>query len=161
VGDCGRLKLVEVGKGVKYMFMGEFRHTIDAKGRLIMPAKFREDLGTEFVLTRGMDNCIFGYPLDEWQQLEEKLKKLPLAKKDARAFVRFFYSAAVECVPDKQGRINIPQTLVTHAGLEKDCVLIGVSNRIEIWSQAKWDSFSEEAEENFDEIAENMLDFDF
>lgn len=143
------------------MFMGEFHHTIDTKGRLIMPAKFRESLGAEFVLTRGMDNCIFGYPLSEWEQLEEKLKKLPLAKKDARAFVRFFYSAAVECSPDKQGRVNIPDTLANHAGLEKECVLIGVSNRIEIWSQEKWASFSEEAEENFDDIAENMLDFDF
>jgi len=146
---------------VKYMFMGEFHHTIDTKNRLIVPAKFREALGTEFVLTRGMDNCIFGYPLSEWEQLEEKLKQLPLAKKDARAFVRFFYSAAVQCTPDKQGRIMIPQALSTHASLEKECVLIGVSNRIEIWSQEKWASFSEEAEENFDDIAENMLDFDF
>ncbi len=91
------------------MFMGEFHHTIDTKNRLIVPAKFREALGTEFVLTRGMDNCIFGYPLSEWEQLEEKLKQLPLAKKDARAFVRFFYSAAVQCTPDKQGRIMIPK----------------------------------------------------
>ena len=143
------------------MFMGEFHHTIDTKNRLIVPAKFREALGTEFVLTRGMDNCIFGYPLSEWEQLEEKLKQLPLAKKDARAFVRFFYSAAVQCTPDKQGRIMIPHALSTHASLEKECVLIGVSNRIEIWSQEKWASFSEEAEENFDDIAENMLDFDF
>ncbi|KRM24027.1 hypothetical protein FC90_GL001271 [Latilactobacillus graminis DSM 20719] len=140
--------------------MGEFHHTIDTKGRLIMPAKFRESLGPEFVLTRGMDNCIFGYPLSEWEQLEAKLKKLPLAKKDARAFVRFFYSAAVECSPDKQGRVTIPTTLAKHADLEKDCVLIGVSNRIEIWSQSKWLHFSEEAEANFDDIAENMLDFD-
>lgn len=150
-----------VDKGVKCMFMGEFHHSLDAKGRLIMPAKFREKLGESFVLTRGMDNCIFGYTLEEWHNLEQKLTQLPLAKKQARAFVRSFYSAAVECTPDKQGRINIPQTLANHADLTKECVLIGVSNRIEVWDKARWETFSEEAEENFDDIAEEMLDFDF
>lgn len=143
------------------MFMGEFQHNIDAKGRLIVPAKFREELGEKFVVTRGMDGCLFGYPMSEWEQLEEKLKEMPLAKKDARTFVRFFYSAATECEIDKQGRINIPGTLRTHAHLEKGCVIIGVSNRIEIWDEAKWQEFSNEAEENFDEIAETMIDFGF
>ena len=114
------------------MLMGEFKHNIDAKGRLIMPAKFREDLGEKFIITRGMDGCLFGYPQNEWSALEEKLKQLPLAKKDARAFTRFFYSAATECELDKQGRINIPQTLREHADLEKVCHVIGVSDRIEI-----------------------------
>lgn len=141
------------------MFMGEFQHSIDAKGRLIVPAKFREKLGDTFVVTRGLDGCLFGYPLDEWNKLEEKLNEMPLAKKDARLFVRFFYSAATECEIDKQGRINIPQTLRAHAQLEKSCVIIGVSNRIEIWDEARWQSFTKEAEMSFDDIAESMIDF--
>lgn len=143
------------------MFMGEYQHNIDAKGRLIIPAKLREQLGEKFVVTRGMDGCLFGYPMTEWSLLEEKLKRLPLAKKDARTFVRFLYSAATECEIDKQGRINIPQTLRLHAKLTKSCVIIGVSNRIEIWDEANWKEFSDVAEESFDEIAETMIDFDF
>ena len=132
--------------------MGEFQHSIDSKGRLIIPAKFRDQLGSK---------CLFGYPMDEWRVLEEKLKKLPLNKRDARSFVRFFYSAATESELDKQGRINVPKTLRSHAGLEKKCVIVGVSNRFEIWSEERWNSFTDEAEENFDEIAENMIDFEF
>ena len=111
------------------------------------------------MLTRGLDGCLFGYPMDEWQLLEQKLQQLPLTKKDARAFVRFFYSAATETEFDKQGRINLPQSLLAHAGVEKKCVIVGVSNRFEIWSEERWQDFSDEAEENFDEIAENMIDF--
>lgn len=143
------------------MLIGEFQHNIDAKGRVIVPAKLRDELGEKFIVTRGMDGCLFGYPLSEWAILEEKLKEMPLAKKDARTFVRFFYSAATECEVDKQGRINIPATLRTHAKLEKGCVIIGVSNRIEIWDEERWTAFSTEAEENFDEIAETMIDFGF
>ena len=142
------------------MFMGEYRHTIDAKGRLIVPAKFREQLGDSFVVTRGMDGCLFGYTQEEWNILETKLQKLPLTKKDARAFVRFFYSAATECEIDKQGRINIPKSLRTDAALQKKCLVVGVCNRFEIWSEDRWDAFADEAEENFDDIAENMIDFD-
>ncbi len=141
------------------MLMGEFQHSIDAKGRLIVPAKLREQLGEKFIVTRGLDGCLFGYPLSEWNQLEAKLSEMPLAKKDARTFVRFFYSAATECEIDKQGRINIPTTLREHAKLTKACVIIGVANRIEIWDEEKWHAFSEEAEENFDEIAETMIGF--
>lgn len=141
------------------MFMGEFQHTLDSKGRLIMPAKFREALGAKFVVTRGLDGCLFGYPMDQWEQLEQKLAEMPLAKKDARTFVRFFYSAATECEIDKQGRINLPTSLKTHAKLDKNCVVIGVSNRIEIWDETRWEEFSNVAEESFDEIAENMIDF--
>lgn len=97
------------------MFMGEFQHNIDQKGRIIIPSKFREGLGDRFVITRGLDQCLFAYPMEEWKRLEEKLKKLPLTKKDARAFTRFFFSGAVECEFDKQGRINIPQTLRKYA----------------------------------------------
>lgn len=139
--------------------MGEFQHTIDTKGRLIMPAKLREKLGEKFVVTRGLDGCLFGYPLSEWAVLEAKLNEMPLAKKDARTFVRFFYSAATECELDKQGRINLPISLRNHGNLTKNCVIVGVSNRIEIWDEERWYAFSEEAEENFDEIAESMIDF--
>ncbi|MCA9765830.1 MAG: division/cell wall cluster transcriptional repressor MraZ [Carnobacterium sp.] len=143
------------------MLLGEYKHNIDAKGRLIMPAKFRNDLGVTFILTRGLDGCLFGYPKDEWSILEEKLKQLPLAKKEARAFIRFFYSAAAECELDKQGRINIPQTLREYADLDKACYIIGVSDRVEIWSETKWHVFSTEAEESFDEIVEDMGGFGF
>lgn len=141
------------------MLMGEFQHNIDAKGRIIIPAKLREDLGAKFVITRGLDGCVFGYPLENWEKIQEKLKQLPLAKKEARAFTRFFYSAAAEAEIDKQGRINIPSTLVDYANLEKECLVLGVSDRIEIWSKTKWESVSSEIEEGFEEIAEDMLDF--
>ncbi|WP_057879417.1 MULTISPECIES: division/cell wall cluster transcriptional repressor MraZ [Levilactobacillus] len=141
------------------MFMGEFEHSIDAKGRLIIPAKFRDQLGEQFVVTRGMDGCLFGYPMTEWSALQEKLKALPVNRKDARAFVRFFYSAATECELDKQGRINLPKSLRDHAALAKQCVIVGVANRFEIWSQERWETFSAAAEEDFDDIAENLIDF--
>lgn len=143
------------------MFMGEYQHSVDAKGRLIVPAKFREALGETFVVTRGLDNCLFGYPMDEWRKLEEKLKGLPMTKKDTRAFARFFFSGATEVEIDKQGRINIPTTLITHAHLEKECVVLGVSNRIEIWAKDAWEIYFNESEQSFNEIAENMIGFDF
>ncbi|GGJ86778.1 transcriptional regulator MraZ [Lentibacillus kapialis] len=142
------------------MFMGEYQHNIDTKGRIIVPAKFREDLGDNFVLTRGLDKCLFAYPMDEWKLLEEKLKKLPLTKKDARAFTRFFFSGAIECEVDKQGRINIPQPLRQYAGLDKECVVIGVSNRVEFWANENWEEYFNDSEESFGEIAENLMDFD-
>ena len=140
--------------------MGEFQHNIDAKGRIIVPAKFVKDLVKSFVLTRGLDQCLFAYPMDEWKVLEEKLKKLPLTKKDARRFTRFFFSGAVECEIDKQGRINIPQPLRTYSNLEKECVVIGVSNRVEVWAKEIWEDYFTESEESFAEIAENLMDFD-
>ena len=141
--------------------MGEYQHSVDAKGRLIVPAKFREALGETFVVTRGLDNCLFGYPMNEWRKLEEKLKDLPMTKKDTRAFARFFFSGASEVEIDKQGRINIPSTLITHAHLEKECVVLGVSNRIEIWAKDAWEIYFNESEQSFNEIAENMIGFDF
>lgn len=142
------------------MFMGEYQHTIDTKGRMIIPAKFRDGLGEQFVLTRGLDQCLFGYPMSEWKLIEEKLKALPLTKKDARAFTRFFFSGAVECELDKQGRINIASNLLQYAKLEKECVVIGVSNRIELWNKSIWEQYTEEQEDSFAEIAENMIGFD-
>jgi MraZ protein len=141
------------------MFMGEYHHSIDNKGRMIVPSKFREDLGEMFIITRGLDQCLFGYPLSEWALIEEKLKGLPLTKKDARAFTRFFFSGATESELDKQGRINIPAPLLTYAKLEKECVILGVSNRIEIWSKPIWEDYFTQSEESFVEIAENMIGF--
>lgn len=142
------------------MFMGEFHHTIDDKGRMIIPAKFREELGEAFVVTRGMDKCLFVYPEQEWKQLEDKLKTLPFTKKDARAFTRFFFSGATESELDKQGRVNIPATLRNYALLEKECVVIGVSSRVEIWSKSNWEEYFAASEESFSEIAEGIMDFD-
>ncbi|KRL45417.1 cell division protein MraZ [Companilactobacillus mindensis DSM 14500] len=141
--------------------MGEFHHTLDNKGRIIIPAKFRKSLGESFVITRGMDGCLFGYPMLQWEKLEAQLDKLPLTKKDARAFTRFFYSAAAEVEFDKQGRINLSASLVGFAKLTKNCVIVGVSDRIEIWDEQRWNEFSQEAEDNFEEISEKMTDFDF
>lgn len=157
VGECGTLFSYS---GVSAMFMGEYQHNIDAKGRLIIPAKFREYFLEGFVLTRGLDQCLFGYPIDEWRKLEEKLKKLPVTKKDARAFTRFFFSGATEVEIDKQGRINIPMNLLSYAHVEKECVILGVSNRIEIWAQQSWQNYFTESEVSFNEIAENLIDFD-
>ncbi|MCF2647971.1 division/cell wall cluster transcriptional repressor MraZ [Niallia circulans] len=142
------------------MFMGEYHHNVDAKERIIVPAKFRDNLGETFILTRGLDRCLFGYPLSEWEIIEEKLKQLPLTKKDARAFTRFFFSGATECEIDKQGRINIATPLFQYAQLEKECVILGVSNRIEIWDKQEWGNYFSESEDSFGEIAENMIGFD-
>lgn len=158
--ECGGCGTLISYSGVSNMFMGEYQHSIDAKGRLIIPAKFREHLTEGFVITRGLDNCLFGYPILEWRKLEEKLKQLPVTKKDARAFTRFFFSGATEVEVDKQGRINIPSNLLTHANVQKDCVVLGVSNRIEIWSKESWQNYFAESEESFNDIAENMIDFD-
>jgi len=140
--------------------MGEYHHNIDNKGRLIIPAKFRDALGEEFVITRGLDQCLFGYSMDEWKLIEDKLKTLPLTKKDARAFTRFFFSGATECELDKQGRVNISSPLLTYAKLEKECVILGVSNRIEIWSKQQWEDYFTASEDSFAELAENMVGFD-
>jgi len=141
------------------VFMGEFQHSIDEKGRLTIPAKFREGLGASFVITRGLDQCLFAYPMEEWKQLEEKLKTLPFTKADARAFTRFFFSGATECEWDKQGRVNIPQNLRDHAGMQKECVIIGVSNRVEVWSKERWEDYFSQSEGSFGEIAEKLVDF--
>ena len=136
------------------MFMGEYNHTIDAKGRLIIPSRFRELLGEEFVLTRGLDGCLSIYPRDESVAFEEKLRALPLTNKDARTFSRFFVAGATTCQLDKQGRILVPQTLRQFAGLDKDVVLTGNLNRIEVWSKEKW---SENCNyDDMDSIAESM-----
>ena len=138
------------------MFIGEYQHTIDPKGRIIMPSKFREGLGDRFVVTKGLDECLFVYSVEEWANLEEKLKSLPLTNKDARAFIRFFFSGASECEVDKQGRILIPSNLREFAQLDKEIVVTGVSTRIEIWSKDKWESYNNDSGMDADAIAEKM-----
>lgn len=138
------------------MYMGEYNHTIDAKGRLIIPSKFREALGDEFVVTKGLDGCLFVFDLTEWSAFEEKLKSLPITNKDARQFVRFFLAGAASVEVDKQGRILVPNVLREFAGLSKDTTLIGVGSRIEIWDKARYEGTS--TYEDMEEIAEHMAE---
>lgn len=138
------------------MLIGEYEHSADAKGRLIMPSKLKQDLGESFIVTKGLDSCLFVFSLTEWSNFEEKLKTLPLTNKNARDFVRFFLSGATECELDKQGRFLISANLRQYASLEKDVVIIGVGTRLEIWNKEKWQEYSNEENISADEIAENM-----
>ncbi len=138
------------------MFMGEYNHTIDTKNRLIIPSKFREALGDEFVVTKGLDGCLFVYDNRAWAEFEEKLKNLPLTNKEARTFVRFFLAGAASVEVDKQGRILVPSVLKEFAGINKDVVLVGVASRIEIWSWERWAEAS--ACEDMEGIAEHMAE---
>ncbi len=140
------------------MLMGEYLHTIDAKGRIILPADFRSELGEAFIITKGLDNCLFIYDQQEWAALSAKLKQLPMAKPEARAFVRFFFSGARQLECDKQGRFLVPGTLRSYATLEKDVILIGVSNRVEVWSKAAWEAYNEKIDPVVTEIAETLVD---
>jgi MraZ protein len=140
------------------VLLGEYQHTLDAKGRLILPAKFREELGESVIFTKGLDACLFGYSVSEWSILEEKLKKLPLAKPEARAFARFFFAGAAEIGYDKQGRILLPPVLREHARLEKEVVVIGVSNRIEIWSQDAWNAYNEALAPSVSDLTQELVD---
>ena len=157
--------MVESGEkwGIDKMFIGEYHHTIDEKGRIIIPAKFRDELGSSFIVTRGIESCLFVYPNKNWEQICEKLNSLPFTRKDARVFNRFFMSGATNVELDKQGRINISSPLITHANLKKDCVVIGTGDRLEIWSKEKWEGFYSENSENLSDIAENLftVDMDF
>lgn len=138
------------------MLIGEYEHSIDTKGRLILPAKIKEDLGRKFILTKGLDGCLFGYSTEEWKKFEEKLKGLPLTNKNTRDFVRFFLSGAVEEETDKQGRFLIPNNLRNYAKLDKDAVVVGVGTRIEIWDKASWEKYNSPDNLSVDKIAENM-----
>ena len=138
------------------MLIGEYEHSLDAKGRLIMPAKIREDIGEKFIITKGLDGCLFGFSQTEWTNFEEKLKTLPLTNKNARDFVRFFLSGAIECEIDKQGRFLIAGNLREYAQMEKEVVIIGVGTGIEIWNKEKWKEYNSEENISADEIAENM-----
>jgi MraZ protein len=139
------------------MFIGEYHHTIDEKGRIIVPAKFREELGNNFIVTRGIEDCLFVYSTENWATITNKLNSLPFTHKDARTFNRFFMSGATEVELDKQGRINLPAPLIHYANLVKDCVVIGTGDRLEIWSQESWDGFFDSTKENVSDIAENLF----
>lgn len=143
------------------MLIGEYRHNIDDKGRIIIPAKFREEIGMKFVVTRGLDGCLFVYAMDNWNKIVSKLQTLPFTKKDARTFMRFFLSGATVCEFDKQGRINLSNSLILYAGIQKECTIIGVNDRLEIWASEKLDAIMEENELNFSTIAENLFEGDF
>ena len=140
---------------------GEYEHRLDTKGRLIMPSKLREELGCTFMITKGLDNCLYVYPNDEWQQFADKLNQLPMKNKSARQLKRFFNSGAVKCETDAQGRVIIPQTLRTFANIEKDVVIIGNGEKAEIWNKEAWDEINNEESLNMDEIADKLDELDF
>lgn len=140
------------------MLMGEYHHNIDEKNRLIIPSKFRNELGDKFVITRGLENCLFVYSLVEWENIVNKLRTLPFTKKDSRNFTRFFLSGATECTLDKSGRVSITSPLVKYAGLTNTCVIIGANDRLEIWDEGAWNNFFDTNEENFADIAENLFE---
>ena len=138
------------------MFIGEYSHNLDSKGRIIIPAKFRDELHNNFILTKGFDGCLTIYSLSQWEKLFEEINKLPTTKKATREYVRMLAGNASECVLDNQGRIAIPSYLAKPAGIEKECSIIGVNDHIEIWDKATWENYYLQASENFEEVAENL-----
>ena len=140
------------------MLIGEYHHNIDEKGRLIIPSKFRDEIGKEFIVTRGLDGCLFIYSKGQWEKIVSKLQTLPFTKKDARTFNRFFLSSATVCEFDRQGRINIPSNLINYANIQKECTIIGVNDRLEVWSSDKFDTLIEENLSAIDEVAENLFE---
>lgn len=146
-------------RGSETMLLGEFNHTLDEKSRLTVPSKFRDDLGSTFIVTKGFDTCLSVFSIAEWQNFETKLKSLPLSNENARKFVRYFTAGATECQIDKQGRILIPQNLKEHAGLKKDIVFTGVSTRAEIWDKEKWEKYTSVDNIDLNDIAIHMSEF--
>ena len=140
------------------MLIGEYHHNIDEKGRLIIPSKFRDEIGKEFIVTRGLDGCLFIYSKGQWEKIVTKLQTLPFTKKDARTFNRFFLSSATVCVFDKQGRINIPSNLINYANIQKECTIIGVNDRLEVWASDKFDALIEENTSAIEGVAENLFE---
>lgn len=136
--------------------MGEYHHSIDEKGRIVIPSKIREELGEQFIVTRGLDNCLFIYKINDFKEIIDKYKELPNTK-DARNFMRFFLSGATTITFDKQGRINIPTQLVSFANLIKDCVIIGVNDRLEVWSEENWNNFVDTNEEFYSDLADKLF----
>jgi MraZ protein len=138
------------------VLIGEYEHSLDVKGRLIMPAKLRADIGERFIICKGLDSCLFAFSQSEWSNFEAKLKELPLTNKNARDFVRFFLSGATECELDKQGRFLVVNNLRNYAQIEKEVIIIGVGTRLEIWNKQKWEKYNSSENLSPDEIAENM-----
>lgn len=151
VGEKG-----EIGIAVEQTFMGEYFHSLDEKGRLAVPASFREGLGASFIATRGLDRTLFLFPQTVWREAAERIQTLPLGRSDVRSFVRLLFSGAVVCEPDKQGRIALPKTLRTYAGIDRDVAVIGVSNRVEVWAAENWTTYSAQAQESYAAIAEQL-----
>ena len=145
--------------GVISMFMGEYQHKIDAKGRITVPADFRDELGETMIVTRWLDGCLAIYTEEQWQQVYEHLKKLPSTKREARMYTHMIMSKAAECNIDANGRIRIPSHLSEEAKLKKDCVVVGVSDHVEIWDKERWDAYYAQASENFEDIAESLTEF--
>ena len=139
------------------MFIGEYHHSIDEKGRLIIPSKYRDDLSEKFIITRGIENCLFAYSIEQWTKITNLLETLPFTKKDARQFVRFFLSGATIAEFDKQGRVNLPNPLINYANLNKECVIIGVNDRLEVWSKVRWENFIDENESDLSDIADKLF----
>ncbi|MGI6643634.1 MAG: division/cell wall cluster transcriptional repressor MraZ [Bacillota bacterium] len=137
-------------------FVGEYLHTIDSKGRLALPAKFRDLLGPRFFIVRGLDTCLFVYPSEEWAKVVQNIKEMPLNQRDSRAYARYFLSGATEVEPDKQGRIVLPGHLREYAGLTKDVYILGVGSRAEIWNKSEWDELKAEIGQSFSKIAESV-----
>lgn len=140
--------------------MGEYQHSLDDKARITIPAKFRDGLGASFVVTRGLDRCLFVFPRSDFEALEAKLRAMPLSRTDVRQFVRLLFSGASDCELDRQGRIILPSNLREYAGLARDCYVIGVGSRVEIWDQGIWLSYSEGGAESFNELAGGLVDLD-
>ena len=138
------------------MFIGEYQHNLDAKGRIIIPSKFRDELNTNFILTRGLDGCLTIYSQKQWEKMFVEIDKLPTTKKAARQYVRMLTSTATQCELDGQGRIVIPSFLSKPVNIEKECVVIGANDHIEIWDKATWNSYYDEASNSFEEVAENL-----
>lgn len=147
-----------VNSGGIDVFIGEYRHNLDSKKRVIIPAKFREELGDLFIVTRGLDGCLTVYTQAQWTELLEQLQKLPSTKKESRLYVRSITSKATECECDAQGRIQLPSYLVSEAAIEKECVIVGVADHVEIWSSSRWDVYQEDSEA-FEDVAEQLTDF--
>lgn len=142
------------------MFIGEYQHNLDTKGRITMPSKFREELGNTFYITKGMDGCLFVFPEDEWIEMDKKIKALRLSRKDARGIARLFYAGAIDVSLDKMGRVLLPGNLRQYASLEKEAIIIGVSSRVEIWDKDRWQSYNDDDDFNYDMLTESMVDLD-
>ncbi len=142
------------------MLIGEYQHSVDEKGRVAIPARLREDLGERFIITRGLENCLFVFPATEWEQVRERLSSLSFTKADARAFTRYLFSGAMEGEPDKQGRVLLSPSLREYAKIEKDVVIIGVSTRAEIWSKEQWETYRDGTGVSYEDIAEKLAEVD-
>ena len=141
------------------MFIGQYRHNLDAKNRIIVPAKFRDGLGEGFVVTKGLDGCLSIYTAERWAEMISRLERIPATKREARQYLRSLTSKAVECSLDNQGRIQLPQFLLATASIQKSCVVVGVADHVEIWPEETWDSYDEEASESFETVAESLTEF--